>query len=131
MTKRQKMKALALNEIYRQNELKETELRQNQEQFKETMELEKQKLAVKDRVDISVKEYEQLKEQVKELNKSNNLMKDLLKKIKIGEYLEIIDFSSIKVKEIVEPMTMKKQIHICFDTYLYGESKLWQLKMND
>lgn len=121
MNLKQKINVLTLNELNRQNNLKEVELRQSKKQADEQMEIEKQKLAVKDRVDISVKEYEEMKEQIKELSASNTKLKSLLRKLEIEKYLEVIDINSIEVKGIVEPLTMKKQVYIKFDTFLYRE----------
>lgn len=104
-----------LNEIEKANSLKNQALKQQAEQFKIQTEIEKEKLIVKDRADISLKEYNEMKEKIKELQESNDNFKKLFNKLNLWEYINYIDFNSIRVQKWVEPMYCKSKMEISFD----------------
>ena len=103
-----------LNELQRQNSIAEESLRKQEEQFKIYAQIEKEKLAVKDRTNISLKEYTEMKTKIKELQESNDSFKKLFNKLNLWQYIERIDFDSIRVEEWEEPMNCEHKIGISF-----------------
>lgn len=104
-----------LNEIEKGNSLKNQAIKQQAEQFKIQTEIEKEKLIVKDRADISLKEYNEMKEKIKELQESNDNFKKLFNKLNLWQYIDHIDFNSIRVQKWEEPMYCKSRMGISFD----------------
>lgn len=108
------IKIETLNQLQRQNSVAEESLRKQEEQFKIQTQIEKEKLAVKDRTDISLKEYTEMKIKIKELQESNDSFKKLFNKLNLWQYIERIDFDSIRVEEWEEPMSCEHKIGISF-----------------
>lgn len=104
-----------LNEIEMGNSLKNQVLKQQAEQFKIQTEIEKEKLIVKDRVDISLKEYNEMKEKIKELQGHYENYSKLFNKLNLWVYIEYIDFDSIRVEKWEEPISCKSKIRISFE----------------
>ena len=80
------------NELETSNNLKRRELAWKQEYAEKELE-------VKDRVDISLKEYNEMKSKIKMLEIENASLNDLFNKIHLGDYLRYIDFDNIKVRQ--------------------------------
>ena len=95
-------------DLDRSNNLKSQELKQNKE-------IEEKKLAVKDRVDFSLKEYKEMLQKIAILESDNAFYKDMFQKLHIQEYLSIMDYASIGVEVSKDELTRKQRVHICFE----------------
>lgn len=80
------------DELETSNNLKRCELSWKKEHAEKEFE-------VKDRVDISLKEYNEIKSKIKMLEIENASLNDLFNKIHLGDYLRYIDFDNIKVRQ--------------------------------
>jgi hypothetical protein len=104
-----------LNEIEKANSLKNQAIKEQAERFKIQTEIEKEKLIIKDRANISLKEYNEMKEKIKELQEHYENYSKLFNKLNLWEYIEHIDFDSIRVEKWEEPISCKSKIGISFE----------------
>ena len=96
------------NEIAKQNKLKDIELQQKEKQFnweKET----------KDRVNISLKDYEQLKADLDKYKQKSLHYQQIFDSLKLGCYLDFIDPHSIVIATTKDTMRLQTRVHIQFD----------------
>lgn len=94
-------------EIEENNNLREREICQQKE-------IAENELAVRDRVDISLKEYNEMKSKIKMLEIENASFNDLFNKMCVGDYLRYIDFNTIKVRQSEDVDPIDKYIIIRF-----------------
>lgn len=82
---------------------------------REKLEIEKQRLEfeknTKDRVDISLKEYTALKE----FERENKRLRDLMRKIRLEDYVDYIDPSSVEVSVGYNQFKMTNVLTIRFE----------------
>ena len=95
-------------DLDRSNNLKSQKLDQNKE-------IEEKKLAVKDRVDLSLKEYKEMLEKIVVLESSNSFYEDIFRKLHIQDYIGIMDYASIGAEVRKDELTRKQRVHICFE----------------
>ena len=94
--------------LERSNNIKNRELNQNKE-------IVEKELAVKDRVDLSLKEYKEMLQKIATLESSNSFYTDMFRKLHIQDYIGIMDYSSIGVEVRKDELTRKQRVHICFE----------------
>lgn len=109
------IKIETLNELQKQNAIANQTLQQKEKQFETKIKIEKEKLAVKDRANISLNEYNEMKKELKELREKVALWEKLGVQIKIGRYLDILDFNTIKVQSWHDPINCVNKIGISFN----------------
>lgn len=97
------------------NNLKAKEMQQQKE-------IAEKQLEVKDRVDLSLKEYKEMQQEIKNLKSkievlesNNDFLEGLIKEFKIGDMLQIIDYSTICTEVRNDEMRRKKTVHIHFE----------------
>ena len=97
------------------NNLKAKEMQQQKE-------IAEKQLEVKDRVDLSLKEYkgmqkeiETLKSKIETLESNNDFLEGLIKEFKIWDMLQIIDYTTIKTWVNDDWQENKKKVHITFN----------------
>lgn len=97
------------------NNLKTKEMQQQKE-------IAEKQLEVKDRVDLSLKEYkemqkeiETLKSKIETLESNNDFLEGLIKEFKIWDMLQIIDYTTIKTWVNDDWQENKKKVHITFN----------------
>lgn len=90
------------------NNLKAKEMQQQKE-------IAEKQLEVKDRVDLSLKEYKEMQQEIKNLKNKNDFLEGLIKEFKIGDMLQIIDYTTIKTWVACDWQENKKKVHITFN----------------
>lgn len=93
------------DKVYQMNRIREEELEFQREKFS----FEKK---TKDRVDISLREYEQMKRDMEWLQSQNNKYAEILAKLKIEEYADAIDPNNVVMVGIDDPRTLTTELHI-------------------
>lgn len=93
------------DELETSNNLKKCELSWKKEHAEKELE-------VKDRVDISLKEYNEMKSKIKMLEIENASLNDLFNKIHLADYLRYIDFDKINVRQADDADPIRKYIVI-------------------
>ena len=73
----------------------------------------------KDRVDISLKEYENLKRELERYRYKCRVQEELLDKIQLTNYVNKIDPNSIRVETTKDLMRLKTRVIIAFDINSY------------
>lgn len=109
--KKKEISLFLLNRLSREIE-ENTNLRRCE--VSQQKEIAEKELAVKDRVDISLKEYNEMQSKIKRLEVENASFNDLFNRMCVGEYLRYIDFNTIKVKQIQDVDPLSKYILIKF-----------------
>lgn len=95
------------DKVYQMNRIREEELEFQREKFS----FEKK---TKDRVDISLREYEQMKRDMEWLQSQNNKYFELFAKLKLDQYIDCIEPETLYVINEKCPKTLKTHIHINF-----------------
>lgn len=97
------------------NNLKTKEMQQQKE-------IAEKQLEVKDRVDLSLKEYQGMQQEIKNLkNKieilesNNDFLEGIIKELHIEDMLQIIDHSTLRTAVENDEMRRKQIVHICFE----------------
>lgn len=90
---------------------------------REELDLKARELAfqekTKDRVDISLKEYENLKRELERYRYKCRVQEELLDKIQLTNYVSRIDPNSIRVETTKDLMRLKTRVIIAFDINSY------------
>lgn len=73
----------------------------------------------KDRVDISLKEYEQLKGDLEKYKATAEHYKDIFDIMKIAEYVDSIEPSTIRIATMKDPVRLSTRVNIQFDCKRY------------
>lgn len=70
----------------------------------------------KDRVDISLKEYEQLKRDLEQYKATAEHYKDIFDIMKMAEYLDSIEPSTIRITTMKDPVRLSTRVDIQFES---------------
>lgn len=73
----------------------------------------------KDRVDISLKEYEQLKGDLEQYKATAEHYKDVFDIMKIEEYIDSIEPSTIRITTMKDPVRLSTRVNIQFESKRY------------
>lgn len=118
MAKKLKIKDY-LRDISNSNEEMASAIRENNRLLIEQTEIEQKKLKheieTKDRVDISLKEYKEMKSKIELLEIKNKKYETIIDKIGLKEYEENIELDTIKVHTAYDPARMRKTVRIMFE----------------
>lgn len=97
----------------------ERKSREDRELEREKLELEREKLSwemkTKDRVDISLKEYTNLKDENSHYKRKCRKLEELLAKIKIEPFIDKIIEPSLQVATMIDPARHTTRVNIQFD----------------
>lgn len=93
------------DKVYQMNRIREEEL----EFQREKLQFEKK---TKDRVDISLFEFEKMKKEIEWFQARNKHLAEILTKLKIAEYVDIIDPDKVVVIGEDDPRTLTTHLHI-------------------
>lgn len=110
--------------LYRYNDIKLRRDQINQERYLKEKELDILKskndliqddLDTKNRVDISLKEYEELQNKIKDLDSENSYYKNVFEQLKLDEYLHYLDLSDVNLTtyEMFEQNKKYVNLRIC------------------
>lgn len=95
------------------NIIKQTEEIEKQNALqKEKLEWEKE---TKDRVDISLKEYQEMKNKIEYLEKVNNKNNEIYKRLHLSEYVDSVITASVVVSTMKDPSRLTTRVNIQFD----------------
>lgn len=75
----------------------------------------------KDRVNISLKEYEELKRDLKHYKELTEYQQEVLSKIGIDRFIDSINPKTLTVQVVENPMRFNSKIHIVFETDIYKQ----------
>lgn len=107
-----------LRDISNSNEEVASAIRENNRLLIEQTEIEQKKLKheieTKDRVDISLKEYKEMKSKIELLEIKNKKYETIMEKIRLKEYEENIELETIKVHTTYDPAQMRNIVRIMF-----------------
>ena len=95
-------------EIAISNKLKDLESQQKEKQFN----FEKE---TKDRVNISLKDYEQLKYDLDMYKQKALHYQQIFDSLKLGCYLDFIDPHSVVISTMKDPARLQTRVNMCFD----------------
>ena len=99
------------------NIIKQTEEIEKQNALqKEKLEWEKE---TKDRVDISLKEYEEMKRKIAVLEEQNEKYKTAFDRIGATEWVDSIEPSTVEVATMKDPVRLSTRVHIQFESKRY------------
>lgn len=73
----------------------------------------------KDRVNISLKEYEEMKNQIKTLKEQNEKYINIFERMGVGEWANSIEPSTIEVATMKDPIRLSTRVHIQFESRHY------------
>ena len=83
--------------------------------------LKERELDERDRVDISRREYESMKEQIKKLTEDNNLYRQIIDHSKIKDFYDYLTpETEITTRTLDDPVTLDKVFTISYRIPLYG-----------
>lgn len=99
-------------DLNRSNNLKSRELKENKE-------IAEKELDVKDRVDLSLKEYKELQDKIAVLESNNDFLQGVFKDLKLKDYLSNIDFNTINIRTYRDDLRCKHKIVISFDLEVF------------
>lgn len=85
---------------------------------KERLEFEKK---TKDRVDISLKDYEQLKRDLEHYKAIAEHYEGFFNRFKVGKYIEKAEPSTIKVSTMSDPIRLSTRVNIQFESKKYDD----------
>lgn len=75
----------------------------------------------KDRVDISLKEYEQLKRNLEQYKATAEHYKDVFDIMKIAEYIDRIEPSTIRITTMKDPVRLSTRVDVQFESKVFGQ----------
>lgn len=97
-------------------------VRQNKVE-KEKLEFEKKKFEIeqrtKDRVDISLKEYEDMKSKIEILEEQNEEYRAIFERMGIDKWVNDIEPSTIEIATMKDPIRLSTRVHIQFESKRY------------
>lgn len=109
-----------LRYISNSNEEMASAIRENNRLLIEQTEIEQKKLKheieTKDRVDISLKEYEQLKRNLEQYKANAEHYKDIFDIMNIAEYLDSIEPNTIRITTMKDPVRLSTRVNIQFES---------------
>ena len=112
-----------LRHISNSNEEMASAIRENNRLLIEQTEIEQKKLKheiqTKDRVDISLKENEQLKRDLEQYKAIAEHYEEIFDRLKIGKYIERAEPSTIEVRTMKDPIRLSTRVHIQFESKSY------------
>lgn len=73
----------------------------------------------KDRVDISLKQYEEMKSQIETLKEQNEKYINIFKRMGVEEWANDIEPSTIEVATMKDPIRLSTRVHIQFECKRY------------
>ena len=101
------------------------EIRENNRLLVDQVKVEQDKLKyekeTKDRVDISLKEYEQLKRDLEQYKATSEHYKEIFDIMKIAEYVDRIEPYTIRVTTMKDPVRLSTRVDIHFESKRYDE----------
>ena len=109
------LKLQTLSKIENQNQLNRQSIKQQKEQFEAYQMLELEKLKVKDRVDLSLKEYNEMRELLKDYKERNNLLRNIIEKFKLYDFVDDIDPNTVQSLIVEDPIHYRKKITLTFE----------------
>ena len=95
------------DKVYQMNRIREEELAFQREKFS----FEKK---TKDRVDISLREYEEMKRNMEWLQSQNNKYASIFAKLKLDQYIDCIDPRTVVVITEKDLQSLNTKVHISF-----------------
>ena len=75
----------------------------------------------KDRVDISLKEYEQLKRNLEQYKATAEHYKDIFDIMKIAEYIDNIEPSTIRIATMKDPVRLSTRVDVQFESKVFEQ----------
>lgn len=112
-----------LRDISNSNEEMVSTTRENNRLLAEQTEIEQKKLKheieTKDRVDISLKRYEEMKRMIEILETQNEKYKTIFERMGIEEWANDIEPSTIEVATMKDPIRLSTRVHIQFESKRY------------
>lgn len=119
MAKKLKIKDY-LRDISNSNEETASAIRENNRLLIEQTEIEQKKLKyeieTKDRVDISLKRYEEMKRMIEILETQNEKYRNIFERMGVEEWANDIEPSTIQVATIKDPIRLSTRVHIQFES---------------
>lgn len=100
-------------DLDRSNNLKSRELKQSKE-------IAEKELAVKDRVNLSLKEYKEMQDKIAALESNNDFLEGVFKELKLKDYLSNIDFETIEIRTYKDDLRCKHKMVIAFDLEVFN-----------
>ena len=99
-----------------------------QKQLAEKDKIEKERLQweqeTKDRVDIPLKKYEAMKEQIDHLTRKNYHYEEIFERLRINEIIDKIDPATIVLSTMKDPMRLTTRVNIQFECKCLIEQNL-------
>lgn len=96
---------------------------------KEQLEFEKNKFEFetknKDRVDISLKRYEEMKSQIETLKEQNEKYRNIFERMGVEEWANDIEPSTIQVATMKDPIRLSTRVHIQFESKKFNDFYGW------
>lgn len=90
---------------------------------KEQLVLENKRLdfekETKDRVDISLKQYEEMKRKIETLEEQNEKYKNIFERMGVEEWANDIEPNTIQVSTMKDPVRLSTRVHIQFESKRY------------
>ena len=112
-----------LRDISNSNEEMVSTTRENNRLLAEQTEIEQKKLKheieTKDRVDIRLKRYEEMKRMIEILETQNEKYKTIFERMGIEEWANDIEPSTIEVATMKDPIRLSTRVHIQFESKRY------------
>lgn len=100
------------------------EIRENNRLLVDQVKVEQDKLKyekeTKDRVDISLKEYEQLKRDLEKYKATAEHYEEIFDRMKMAEYVDRIEPSTLQVSTMEDPIRLSTRVHIQFESKRYN-----------
>lgn len=122
MKKKPKIKDY-LRHISNSNEEMASAIRENNGLLIEQTEIEQKKLKheieTKDRVNISLKQYEEMKSQIETLKEQNEKYINIFERMGVEEWANDIEPSTIEVATMKDPIRLSTRVHIQFECKRY------------
>lgn len=101
------------------------EIRENNRLLVDQVKVEQDKLKyekeTKDRVDISLKEYEQLKRDLEMYKSTAEHYEEIFDRLKVAKYIERAEPSTIVVSTMKDPIRLSTKVHIQFESKVFEQ----------
>lgn len=101
------------------------EMREKNRLTLEQVKVEQDKLKyekeTKDRVDISLKEYEQLKRDLEQYKATAEHYEEIFDRLKVAKYIERAEPSTIVVSTMKDPIRLSTKVHIQFESKVFEQ----------